>query len=316
MLKILIISPRYTGGIGGHASMLASKLIEYGFDVKKMNVPHIPIKNLKNPSFAVFGTLKGLFSRENYDIVHSFNLPSVFAMRYTRGRKKILSLHGVFSEQIKTLHSSILSSIASNTETRVLKWVDRLTTDSHATQKSYKTKLGYDLEYLPSAINTSKFNDLPQIRKIENQIAYVGRDSYEKGIDILRKIEPEINGKVVYCTNLPWIEAMKTLSASVMLVVPSRMESLPTIIKEAFYLKIPVIATNVGGIPELISHNETGVLVDPENPKQLRDAINNLIEKKDLAKRLTLNAYDFVTKNLTWDSVLPKYIKFYENLLA
>ena len=316
MLKILIISPRYTGGIGGHASMLASKLIEYGFDVTKMNVPHIPIKNLKNPSFAVFGTLKGLFSRENYDIVHSFNLPSVFAMRYTRGRKKILSLHGVFSEQIKTLHSSILSSIASNTETRVLKWVDRLTTDSHATQKSYKTKLGYDLEYLPSAINTSKFNDLPQIRKIENQIAYVGRDSYEKGIDILRKIEPEINGKVVYCTNLPWIEAMKTLSASVMLVVPSRMESLPTIIKEAFYLKIPVIATNVGGIPELISHNETGVLVDPENPKQLRDAINNLIEKKDLAKRLTLNAYDFVTKNLTWDSVLPKYIKFYENLLA
>ena len=316
MLKILIISPRYTGGIGGHASMLASKLIEYGFDVTKMNVPHIPIKNLKNPSFAVFGTLKGLFSRENYDIVLSFNLPSVFAMRYTRGRKKILSLHGVFSEQIKTLHSSILSSIASNTETRVLKWVDRLTTDSHATQKSYKTKLGYDLEYLPSAIDTSKFNDLPQIRKIENQIAYVGRDSYEKGIDILRKIEPEINGKVVYCTNLPWIEAMKTLSASVMLVVPSRMESLPTIIKEAFYLKIPVIATNVGGIPELISHNETGVLVDPENPKQLRDAINNLIEKKDLAKRLTLNAYDFVTKNLTWDSVLPKYIKFYENLLA
>ena len=316
MLKILIISPRYTGGIGGHASMLASKLIEYGFDVKKMNVPHIPIKNLKNPSFAVFGTLKGLFCRENYDIVHSFNLPSVFAMRYTRGRKKILSLHGVFSEQIKTLHSSILSSIASNTETRVLKWVDRLTTDSHATQKSYKTKLGYDLEYLPSAIDTSKFNDLPEIRKIENQIAYVGRDGYEKGIDILRKIEPEINGKVVYCTNLPWIEAMKTLSASVMLVVPSRMESLPTIIKEAFYLKIPVIATNVGGIPELISHNETGVLVDPENPKQLRDAINNLIEKKDLAKRLTLNAYDFVTKNLTWDSVLPKYIKFYENLLA
>jgi len=316
MLKILIISPRYTGGIGGHASMLASKLIEYGFDVTKMNVPHIPIKNLKNPSFAVFGTLKGLFSRENYDIVHSFNLPSVFAMRYTRGRKKILSLHGVFSEQIKTLHSSILSSIASNTETRVLKWVDRLTTDSHATQKSYKTKLGYDLEYLPSAIDTSKFNDLPEIKKIENQIAYVGRDSYEKGINILRKIEPEINGKVVYCTNLPWIEAMKTLSASVMLVVPSRMESLPTIIKEAFYLKIPVVATNVGGIPELISHNETGVLVDPENPKQLRDAINNLIEKKDLAKRFTLNAYDFVTKNLTWDSVLPKYIKFYENLLA
>ena len=315
MLKILIISPRYTGGIGGHASMLASKLIEYGFDVTKMNVPHIPIKNLKNPSFAVFGTLKGLFSRENYDIVHSFNLPSVFAMRYTRGRKKILSLHGVFSEQIKTLHSSILSSIASNTETRVLKWVDRLTTDSHATQKSYKTKLGYDLEYLPSAINTSKFNDLPQIRKIENQIAYVGRDSYEKGIDLLRKAESKINGNIIYSTNLTWIEAMTNLKASEILILPSRMESSPTTVKESFYLKVPVIATDVGGVSELVQNDVTGILISPNNVEQLIEATNLLLIDKEKAKQLVDRGYEFVINNMTWDVVIPKYIRFYENLL-
>ena len=84
-------------------------------------------------------------------------------------------------------------------------------------------------------------------------------DSYEKGIDILKKIETKINGKIVYCTNMKWEDAMENLKASSILVVPSRMESIPQVIKEAFYLKIPVIATNVGGIPELITNNKTGI---------------------------------------------------------
>ena len=45
-----------------------------------------------------------------------------------------------------------------------------------------------------------------------------------------------------------------------MVVVPSRMESLPTTVKEAFYLNVPVIGTDVGGIPELIKNNETGII--------------------------------------------------------
>ena len=46
-MKILFIAPKYTGGIGGHASRVAEKLQEYGFDVKLMHTSHIPIKKLK-----------------------------------------------------------------------------------------------------------------------------------------------------------------------------------------------------------------------------------------------------------------------------
>jgi len=52
MMKLLFISPRFSGGIGGHAAMLADQLTKHGFKVEKLEVPHIPIKNLKNPSFA------------------------------------------------------------------------------------------------------------------------------------------------------------------------------------------------------------------------------------------------------------------------
>jgi glycosyltransferase involved in cell wall biosynthesis len=314
-LKLLFISPRYTGGIGGHAAMLANKLRDYSFEVEMMHVPYIPIKNLKNPSFAVLSTLKGLFSKRNYDIIHAFNLPSAFAMRFAKGKKKVLSIHGVYSEQVKALHSSTISTMANTTESKILKWPDALTTDSKATQSEYKKKLGLDFEYLPSPLDISKFEKIPQDAKVENQVVYVGRNSYEKGIDTIKAAEPKINGNVVYCTDLLWEEAMKVLKSSSVIVVPSRIESLPTTIKEAFYLKTTVVATNVGGIPELVTHEKTGILTEPDNPQKLAEAVNNLLENKEYAKKLADAGYEFVIKNMTWDVILPKYIEFYEKLL-
>lgn len=314
-MKILFISPRYSGGIGGHASMLAEQLTNNGHNVKKMEIPHIPIKNFKNPSFALLSTIKSIVSRDSYDIVHGFNIPSAYAMKYTNGKKKVLSLHGVFGEQIEKLHSKSISSIAKIAESQVLQWPDKLTTDSKATQKIYKEKFNLDFEVLPSALDTQKFKEIKNTKKIPNQICYIGRDSYEKGIDILQKAESKIDGNIVYCTDRSWIDAMSIMKSSSLVVVPSRMESLPTTVKEAFFLNVPVVATNVGGIPELITHNETGILVPPDNPEKLADAINNLLFDTTKSEKLTENASIFLKNNMTWDVVLPKFIHFYEKLL-
>ena len=314
-VKILFISPRYSGGIGGHAEMLANQLSQNGHYVKKMQVPHIPIKNLKNPSFAILSTIKSIVDKESYDIVHGFNIPSAYAMKYANGRKKVLSLHGVFGEQIEKLHSKPVSSIAKIAESQVLQWPDKLTTDSKATQKIYKEKFNLDFEVLPSALDTKKFPKIENIKKISNQVCYIGRDSYEKGIDILKKAEYKINGNVVYCTDRSWVDAMSIMKSSSLVVVPSRMESLPTTIKEAFFLNIPVVATNVGGIPELIVHDKTGILVPSNNPDKLAEAINNLLLDKKKSQELTLNANTFLKDNMTWDVVLPKFINFYKKLL-
>jgi len=314
-MKFLFISPRFSGGIGGHATMLANQLQKSGHIVTKMEIPHIPIKNLKNPSFAIFSTLKVIMSRENYDIVHAFNIPSGFAMHYAKGKKKVLSAHGVYSDQVKILHSTTISKIATSVESKVFKWTDKLTTDSKISKEKYKEKLNLDLEYLPSPIDTKMFEKIPEVKKSINQVVYLGRDSFEKGIDILQSIESKINGTVVYCVNKPWDEAMKILKSSTIIVVPSRMESLPTVIKEAFYLKIPVIATSVGGIPELVTNNETGLLTESENSQSLLKKINELLVDNVLQQKLSSNAYDFVTNNFTWEKILPEYIKFYENIL-
>ena len=314
-MKILFIAPKYTGGIGGHANRVAEKLREHGFNIKLMHTPHIPIKNLKNPSFAALSSLKAIIDKDSYDVVHAFNIPSAFAMKYTKAKKKVLSVHGMYSEQIHALHSGVPTKAANFTESKVLQWADKLTTDSKTVKDTYKEKLGIDFEFLYAPLDIKKFTTVPEVPKKEKQVVYIGRDSYEKGIDILRDIESKINVSVTYCTNLEWTEAMAQLKASSILVVPSRMESIPQVIKEAFFLKVPVIATKVGGIPELIEHDKNGLLVNPDEPDQLLDTINELLENKEKAMRLIEGGYDFVIKNLTWEILLPKYVKFYEDLL-
>lgn len=294
--------------------MLADQLQKSGHHVTRMTAPHIPIKSLKSPSFAILSALKGIASRKSYDIVHGFNIPSAFAMRYAKGKKKVLSVHGVFSDQAKLIHPPPAGLIASNVESRVLPWADKLTTDSRASQAIYKKNLSFDFEYIPSPIDTETFKQIPDVKRSSKQIAYIGRNSFEKGIDVLKEIEPKINGNVVYCVDKSWKEAMKVLKSSTILVVPSRMESLPTIIKEAFYLRVPVIATSVGGIPELVKDNETGFLTESENSLMLLEKINQLLSNRLLQEKLSSNGYDFVLDNLTWKQIFPIYIKFYENL--
>ena len=314
-MNILFISPTYSGagGIGPHAFRVAEKLREIGYNVELMHVPHIPIKNLKNLSFSLFGTIKGISNKKTYDVVHAWNLPSAFIMKRIKSKKKILSVHGVYSKQVEMLHSKITSGIVSSQESQILDWADVLTTDSKAVQSEYKKKLGKDFEYLPAPLDKTKFEKIPNVERNPKQIAYVGRDSFEKGTDILRKIESQINGTVKFCTDLPWDETMKILKASQMLVVPSRTESIPQVIKEAFYLKVPVIATNVGGIPELVVHQETGILVPPEDPEKLTIAINNLLDNEEARKNFANNAFEFINKNFSWDVLLEKYTNLYES---
>ena len=315
-MKVLFISPTFSGagGIGAHAFRLSQKLSQEGYDIELMDVPHIPIKNLKNPSFSVFGTLKALSNSKTYDVVHAWNVPSAFIMKHIKAKKKILSVHGIYSQQVKMLHSKLTGSIIGSKESEVLDWADVLTTDSKSVQLEYKKKLGKDFEYIPAPLDPKRFTDIPDVKKIQKQVVYLGRDSFEKGIDILKKIEPNIDGSVKYCTSLEWHKAMEVLKSSQVLVLPSRIESVPQSILEAFYLKIPVIATDVGGVHEIISNNKTGLLVTPNNSKELLEKINYLLNDIDLCNRLANNAHEFVLKNFSWEVLLPKYIKLYGNL--
>ena len=314
-MKILFVASRYSGGIGGHAKRIADKLRECGHDIELLQAPHIPIKNLKNPTFTVTSTIKALLSRKKYDVVHAFNVPSAFAMRYTKAKIRVLSVHGMYSEQIAMLHSQKISALVRSRESDVLRWADRLMTNSKNVQQAYK-KLGFDLGYIYGPTDTKRLEKIRNDPKNGKQIAYIGRDSYEKGIDVLKKTESKIQAKVVYCTDMDWEGAMGVLKSSDIIAVPSRIDNIPNVIKEAFFLKIPIVATDVEGISEVVTDDVNGVLVPSESSEKLAEAINLLLDDKIRADRLAESGYEFAMKTFTWDVLLPRYLEFYEGLLA
>jgi glycosyltransferase involved in cell wall biosynthesis len=73
-------------------------------------------------------------------------------------------------------------------------------------------------------------------------------------------------------------------------VLPSLTESFPLVLLEAMASGVPVIASRVGGVPEMIEHLSNGVLVEPRNPHALADSIELLLDKPALRKKLSKKA--------------------------
>ena len=129
-MKILQISPTYSGigGIAQHVMGLEKYLKKTGNTVDVLSSDNsftLPLKGLKNPSFMLSSSLKVKFMKK-YDIVHAHNIPSAKAMKNAKG-KKILSLHGIFSQQINQLHGNTTGKISKKYEHEALTWADAIT---------------------------------------------------------------------------------------------------------------------------------------------------------------------------------------------
>jgi glycosyltransferase involved in cell wall biosynthesis len=90
-------------------------------------------------------------------------------------------------------------------------------------------------------------------------------------------------------------------------VLPSIEEGLGFVSAEALACLKPVVASNVGGIPDIIIHNKTGILIERKNPEALSDAIIKLLKDKNLAKRLALNGQSHIKKNFEEERVMEKF---------
>lgn len=106
------------------------------------------------------------------------------------------------------------------------------------------------------------------------------------------------------------------MGASDCLVLCSVSEGLPTVLPEAMLCHVPVIATPVGGVPEIVRDGETGLFVTPGQSTELSHAIDRILSDKSFADQLAQNAYEFVKDNLTWDANALRTIAIYKTALG
>lgn len=94
-------------------------------------------------------------------------------------------------------------------------------------------------------------------------------------------------------------------------VFPSRHEGLGSVLLEAMAVRCPIVASDVGGIPDLIEHNETGLLVPANSPDQLQHTIAYLIEDKARAKALAENGFQKAKTIFSSDNMSRAYMDCY-----
>jgi glycosyltransferase involved in cell wall biosynthesis len=337
-MKILIISPTQTGigGIAQHVSGLANFLKKNGHEIEIIsseNTFTIPIKGLKNPSFMISSFIKTKFKKD-YDIVHAHNIPSALAMKNIQG-KKILSIHGVFSKQINQLHGKTVTTLSQKYEHNALSWSDAITVVSKEAYAYYEA-LGFKIQQIPNAIDVESLPKNKE-KKYEKQIIFAGRLSKEKGVGVLleicKKLSDDIDiiilgagpetDKIKDISNskknihflgyLPKEKIIPLIRGSDILIQPSLNEGISSTILEAMACKIPIIATNVGGNMELIKHNQTGFLVDPNSSSQFLDLINYIFSNMDKINLITNNAFTHV-QQFDWNVVGEKYMQLYKKI--
>jgi glycosyltransferase involved in cell wall biosynthesis len=107
----------------------------------------------------------------------------------------------------------------------------------------------------------------------------------------------------------------RVLAALDLVVVPSVSESLPNVILEAMAAGVPVVATRVGGIPEVVEHERTGLLVPPEDDDRLVEAIERLILQASLRTEYGRRAREIALSRFQWDQVSARFEDLYGQLL-
>ena len=105
------------------------------------------------------------------------------------------------------------------------------------------------------------------------------------------------------------------LSQMNIFVLPSLGEGVSNTILEAMATGLPIIATNVGGNPELVHEAENGLLISVGDPNSLADAIINLINDPNLRNRMGKASLNRIRNDFSWDNTVNRYMALYDSLL-
>ena len=110
-------------------------------------------------------------------------------------------------------------------------------------------------------------------------------------------------------------DVVPILHAIDLFVLPSHTEGLPITILEAMAAGRPVVATTVGGIPELVRHGETGVLVPPKDPRRLAEAMLGLLHEPALARAMGVAGHALVATTFTVEGEARETALLYQRIL-
>jgi glycosyltransferase involved in cell wall biosynthesis len=210
-----------------------------------------------------------------------------------------------------------------------------------------------DIMILPSGIDLGRFSNLSressrsglQIKKGEKVILFVGKLHAVKGVNyliqamnVIRQKEPKtrlilvgdgeerrdlekltsslnLADSVTFVGKVPNEKVPQYMAAADIFVLPSLSEGFPMVIVEAMASGLPIVTTNVTGLPEIVHNGENGLLVEPKNSVELAEKILLLLQDDELRGDIAQNNRQRA-KDYTWEKVVDNLEEVYQKVVA
>ena len=140
----------------------------------------------------------------------------------------------------------------------------------------------------------------------------LGPDGSAMSLYLKKRLEVSPDCNVQFHGHVPRDEVYTALRSARLAVFPSYSEAFAHSVLEAMAVGCPVVYTRRASGPEVIDHNETGLLVDPAQPADISSAISSLIDDNALARRLGAAGRHMVSKRFSLDTLVLQNERFYE----
>jgi len=291
--------------------------------------------------------------RDRPDVIHAHSYifftsnQAAFAKKLT-GTPFLLHLHGGIDFSSPT--NDLLTSLKFHLKKRLYdptvgRWTGR-TADAVASvsrrDMEFAKKL-WDLDeenlhWIPNAIDPNEFKGKGHDRLLN--VAFVGRLEAWKGIQVFIEaaklimketddVDFLIVGEGAFRENIenggfdnhikvlgkvPHKMMPDILCEASVLVLPSYIEGLPTVCLEALAAQVPVVASNVGGTPEVVIDGKTGYLFSPGDSQTCAKKVLKLLFDEELRRKMGSQGRSLMEKSYTWPRVVEKVETLYERI--
>jgi len=240
-------------------------------------------------------------------------------------------------------HADAIRAVSSDLAERAIKLMDAETRRSGETEKAKKVWV------IPNGVDLNKFRVMARqearqqlgLDEDKRYLLYVGRLVAVKGLDLLldafaqltqkwRDVELLLIGdgaerealkhqatalgirdKVHFVGAQPHERVVLWMNAGDVFCLPSHKEGLPTVLLEALACGTPIVATSVGGIPEIVAEGQVGRLVRSRDPKEMAACIEEVMETRWDRQRLR----DYVAERFSFDVVTKKLLEMYGSVM-
>ena len=300
-----------------------------------------PIAHSKRITMDV-NLIPGRFTKrlKDYDIIHFHEDLSFPLFSYFSKKPKIFHFHGLDVDFYKRYFLSRF----------ILKHVADLYICLTKLMEKDLAELGiprYRIRRLPNGVDVKIFRPLGD--KKDNLVLFIGRICFQKGLHILLKslcyLEKPIHlviigppdwdrkyfesilrlmeeenkkgkHKVTYLGAQDPANVTEWYQKASLLVLPSFKEAFSVVNLEALSCQTPVVATNVGGIPEVVRDGENGILVPPNDAARLAEAIQYLLDNEKVRIKFGREGRKLVVKYFSLEAVVEKLHRIYKEMIS